>query len=101
MKEIILTKCPGNITLTLDETGGASIESILKENCPYCSQLYCEDGCKGKEDEDDYISRLEYNSCIDGIESMIMSLASKGIDVESDAVQEAISDSLQAAANNT
>jgi len=101
----------GNIVLNVDQAypGAGTIQSSLKEDCPYCQEPGCNFGCEAsktlRERENPHVagavqSRLFFNACIDGIEAMILGCACAGIDVETPAFLEAIETAIQGATNN-
>ena len=52
-------------------------------------------------DMGDVSARLKYNGCLDGIESVILACAVAGIDIESNAFEEAVATALDAVGNNS
>ena len=86
-----------------------SIESFLKEECPFCNSIDCDGKCpdllehicdreweaqKIKQEEVD--NRVNYNSTMNVIESFILSCACAGVDIESNAFLEAIETTVDA-----
>lgn len=97
------------IIVELDEGGGRIISPQLKEACPYCSKDECCFNCEGsqdaaiedrKETETEARERLEKNRAFDGIETLILSAACAGVDIESPAFQQAIEEAVEAVDNN-
>ena len=85
-----------------DSWGGGSISSSLQENCPDCGSASCYGHCDdGKESEDDYFGRADFNRIMNGIESLILAQAQAGVDVESPAYFEALETAIDAIGNNT
>jgi hypothetical protein len=72
---------PGGITLFIED-GCVRLESELKESCPYCNKTDCCFDCDQSqwddslEDEDGTNNRVRWNAAIDGLESLILALAS-------------------------
>lgn len=106
-------KDPENPNLGYDY-GGCSIESDLeREVCKHCGASDCCYSCdlslidlqQGKserrDDRDDVEGRIRYNGCLDGIEALVLALASAGVDVTTPQFLEAVETAIDAAANNT
>ena len=105
MNTVIITDVY-DITVTLTGDGGGSIVSGLHEECPYCGivdyyfncdQSTYDDTLETKEDTE---GRRDYNSAIDGIESMILGHAVAGIDITTPEYKEGIETAVQAVSNN-
>ncbi len=106
MKEIHLKEFGIDITLNLYTLGNGSgdIISNLKDRCPYCGEVDCYISCsihnEEFEDEDEMLSRRDYNSAIDGIESLVLAQAVAGIDVEDEKYLTALHTAIDACGNN-
>ena len=96
-----------NIVIILNEKGGGSITSNLKETCPYCGKVDCYLHCEIEiktdaqiETEDEMHSRYNFNKVMDAIESIILAHAVAGIDVSSRAYVNGIDTAVFACSNN-
>lgn len=110
----IITLNHRHITVTLTGDGGGSIESDLKEACPFCSSNDCyfncdysqadweddDDESEIAEDEDEVDARRHWNQFIDGIEALVLAHAVAGVDVTSPAYEQGLEAALEAAGNN-
>tara|TARA_R110000824_G_scaffold201667_2_gene385749 strand:- start:3796 stop:4161 length:366 start_codon:yes stop_codon:yes gene_type:complete len=103
----VMLGCFG-IVLELNDEGGGTISSDLKESCPYCDCIECNADCDGSagdidglEDQDDLDSRNRYNAAIDGLESLILAHAFAGIDITTPAYLEGIETAESAIGNNS
>lgn len=115
-KTLRLSKCQGNICLELtplkkkqgESVFRGTITSNLHEVCAYCNQATCYHSCdqstyeddEHEESEEEVAERRGFNGAVDGVESLILSLACNGIDVESDTFQDAVNGCLDAIGNN-
>jgi hypothetical protein len=98
--------------LVANRYGGGSITSDLKETCPYCEDPdcmmdcpdfgeYCSDRDKDEQSrkENERYEFLAHRAAADTIESMVLSHAVAGIDIESPAYIEGIETAQQALTN--
>jgi len=94
------------VTLTGEELEAGTIYSQLKAECPHCSQPSCFFDCDesqhedSMESEDEARTRIETNRAYDGIETLILSLATEGIDIETPAFLAGIEAAVEAVENN-
>jgi len=92
---------------------GGSMESDIKETCPYCNDIDCEMNCEKFEEhctdrdidcfnkkKEERVEFMTHRGAAEAIESLILSHAVAGIDVESPAYIEGIETSLNAVTNN-
>jgi len=92
---------------------GGSIQSSLKEICPYCGNLDCDFDCPesdewknikdalGQESKGEELrSNSNYNYGCDAIEAMIINHAIAGVNIEGDAYIEGLESAVDAVANN-
>jgi len=99
--------CDDQITIVVHESGCGNLSSTLKEPCPRCAEPFCFGECINdptlagvpSEDPEEMRQRIEVNRFIDGMESLILSCACVGIDIESEAFQHAVRTSIDAATN--
>lgn len=103
-----------NIEVKFDiETQTGSITSDFKNLCPYCGAPDCYHGCEAffedramtpvkhwKESEDEMLLRMIFNSKVDAIQSLILSHALAGVDIQSLAYIEGIESAFIAIENN-
>lgn len=115
-KQVRLNKCQGNICLELtplkvrqgQSVFRGTITSALHDPCKYCDQATCYHSCdestysedENSETEEEVADRRAFNGAVDGVESLILSLACNGVDVESDTFQDAVNGCLDAIGNN-
>ena len=83
--------------------GGASLKGTLKDACPDCDQTDCYDGCENDFTSPmttkDIDSRIAYNNVMDGIESLLLALATQGVNIALKEFKTAIQTAQDAAAN--
>ena len=75
------------------------------ETCPKCSQRNCIWQCDGShleqvETEDEVLARIQYNSAVDGILSLVLSHACAGINIDTEEYWNTIETAFESAANN-
>mgnify|MGYP006865102700 CR=1 FL=1 len=98
-----------NFVIELDDNGGGSITSHdLKETCPSCDSVGCNLSCDGSlgaddnaESDEERVARLVLNGAIDAIESLILTHACAGVNVEDEKYQKGIAYALDAVGNNS
>jgi hypothetical protein len=86
---------------------GASVRTDLKDVCPYCSCTGCYADCDGSkgdidglESEEDMESRRIYNTMVDGVEALLLSLAGEGHIVPDEILKKALENTFQGIGNN-
>lgn len=95
----------GHVLRVVVGEGGGKIESDLKEPCPQCHSVDCENPACGTDatpniDRDALDGgRVAYNRMVDGIEALILAHACAGIDVEDPKYAEGIDTALEAISN--
>ncbi len=106
---ITLPRVEGNIVVTLPDGGHGTIESELKDNCPYCGHPFCLYSCDQSQMEESDEERdgngtpeerIAYNERIDGIEALILAAACAGVDIDSPEFQVAVQTAVEGASNN-
>ena len=87
--------------LVVSPMGGGSVMSTVKDACPHCGMNDCYLDCKEsrallKDDpsladdlKEDAESRMQYNLCVDGIESLLLSMMCAGVDMTQEGICEA------------
>ena len=103
-----------DIIINLVNGGGSVLHSSLKEICQYCHEVECEMDCPefgeyctdrdpdcSNTKADERKGFLFYNGGVDAIESMILSHAVAGIDIESESYQDGIQAALDSLGNNS
>ena len=98
-----------DITIELDEMGGGTISGTQKDCCNYCGQSDCYFSCdesqysedEHNESQDEMIMRMQYNSAIDGLESLLLAMACQNTPVDTPEMIIAIETALQAIDSNT
>jgi hypothetical protein len=120
MKNIVLDVGTQNwINVKFDPVSkNGTIESNLKEACPFCKETNCYHDCdmsvatmtedtdearqhnEMTESEDEVEERLNFNKAIDVLESFILALACAGVDVECENFLEGVNTTLDALTNN-
>jgi hypothetical protein len=96
----------GSLVFETDGNGNANLVSSLERLvCPSCNHANCCNDCDGaqgadennEETEDDAIDRQRYNAAVDGIESFLLALVSRGIaDSDIPKISEALQTALDA-----
>ena len=107
--KVILLPCYG-ITIKIATEGhekypSGSITSDLKESCPYCGQSDCYFSCdmsQGQPEDEPELEteaqveqRQQFNSAVDGVESLLLSLACAGLNLDTPKICEAIETTIQ------
>jgi hypothetical protein len=107
MKQIIIETQDGVILIDTDGRGNTDLKSSnVKKACPYCNQIECYANCDQStyddslEDEDEMNSRMNFNQCVDGVESLLLAMVSNGVQIDSK-VELAVNDALEGIENNT
>lgn len=88
----------GRLYLTVSDGSGRLTSSLQRENCPTCDRPDCGFVTACCED-DDVIVRAEINGMLDAVESMVLSHAVAGIDVESEPYVKGVISALDAIGN--
>jgi len=94
-----------NIIIRFDNKSGSIISSDLKEKCELCGSVDCYDCLNGFSPSINYkaidqIKRKLFNTSMDSIESLILSHAIAGIDIESPAYLEGLEITIDGCINN-
>ncbi len=85
---------------------GATVDSDLKDKCPYCGLRDCYFNCDQStyddelETQEEMIDRKMFNTAIDVVESMVLAHAIAGIDVEAPSYKDGIEQVIKAFVNN-
>jgi len=106
---------PEGINLYTDGNKYFKVESVdLKQGCPGCgrpdcdwecdiSQVLfsdCKDSVERETMNEEHCHRLQWNAAVDGVESLILSLAVAGVNFEDAKIQDAVQTTMCSIANN-
>lgn len=104
MKHIIFNTPNGGLEISIDNDCGCIEHALTRETCPYCNQWDCNFSCdesQSEADDDEVIGRLAFNAGLDVLESLVISHACAGVDVEDSRYRAGLVDTLEAMANHS